>query len=56
MTNDYERKSFWEEVPQKNKDTKRELNKQEKLKDEDYCHYSGLSSPMAYVIDDVDKK
>jgi hypothetical protein len=50
MTNEYEMQNFWRFEVQK--DVK------EEIKEENYCFYSDLPSPMAYIIEEglTDKK
>jgi hypothetical protein len=40
MTNEYEMQNFWRFEIQKN---------EKEIKDESYCHYSDLPSPLAYI-------
>ena len=44
MTNDYEMQNFWRLEIQN--------DEKEKIKDENYCYYSDLPSPLAYIIEE----
>ncbi len=49
MTNEYEMQNFWRFEVQK--------DKKEEIKEENYCFYSDLPSPMAYIqIEEEDNK
>ena len=41
MTNEYEMQNFWRFEIQK--------NEKEQIKDDNYCYYSDLPSPLAYI-------
>ena len=44
MTNEYEMQNFWRFEVQR--------DKKEEIKEENYCFYSDLPSPLAYIIEE----